>query len=99
MGPALNAAAAQEAYLLADRGTWLSFRNRQTLRVLVEGDPLLFNQYGVMLVNPARHPHVRRAEGQAFIDWLTSAEGQVAIASYTIGGERLFTPNADEPAG
>jgi tungstate transport system substrate-binding protein len=99
MGPALNAAAAQEAYLLADRGTWLSFRNRQTLRVLVEGDPLLFNQYGVMLVNPARHPHVRRAEGQAFIDWLTSAEGQAAIASYTIGGERLFTPNADEPAG
>jgi tungstate transport system substrate-binding protein len=99
VGPALNAAAAQEAYLLADRGTWLSFRNRQTLRVLVEGDPLLFNQYGVMLVNPARHPHVRRAEGQAFIDWLTSAEGQAAIASYTIGGERLFTPNADEPAG
>ncbi len=97
MGPALNAAAAQEAYLLADRGTWLSFRNRQTLRVLVEGDPRLFNQYGVMLVNPTRHPHVRRAEGQAFIDWLTSAAGQDAIASYTIDGERLFTPNADEP--
>jgi tungstate transport system substrate-binding protein len=97
MGPALNAAAAQDAYLLADRGTWLSFRNRQDLRVLVEGDARLFNQYGVMLVNPRRHAHVRAADGQRFIDWLLSPAGQLAIASYRISGEQLFFPNAAQP--
>ena len=94
MGPALNTAAASDAYVLADRGTWLSFKNRAGLKVLVEGDRRLLNQYGVMLVNPARHPHVKRAEGQAFIDWLVSGEGQKAIADYKIGGEQLFFPNA-----
>ena len=94
MGPALNTAAAQNAYILADRGTWLSFRNRQELRILVEGDARLFNQYGVMLVNPQRHPHVRAADGQRFIDWILSPAGQAAIASYRIGGEQLFFPNA-----
>jgi tungstate transport system substrate-binding protein len=94
MGPALNAASAQNAYVLSDRGTWLSFRNKGELTVLVEGDQRLFNQYGVMLVNPARHPHVKEAEGQAFIDWLVSPEGQKAIADYKIGGEQLFFPNA-----
>lgn len=97
MGPALNTAAAQNAYLLADRGTWLSFRNRQELRILVEGDARLFNQYGVMLVNPQRHPHVKAAEGQRFIDWIVSPAGQAAIAAYRIGGEQLFFPNAAEP--
>jgi tungstate transport system substrate-binding protein len=97
MGPALNTAAAQDAYLLADRGTWLAFRNRQGLRILVEGDALLFNQYGVMLVNPQRHPQVKAAEGQAFIDWLVSPAGQAAIAGYRIGGETLFLPNATRP--
>ena len=97
MGPALNTAAAQNAYLLADRGTWLAFRNRQELRVLSQGDTLLFNQYGVMLVNPARHPHVKAADGQAFVDWLSSPAGQRAIASFRIGGEQLFFPNADRP--
>ena len=97
MGPALNAAAAQGAYLLADRGTWLSFRNRQDLKILVEGDARLFNQYGVMLVNPARHPHVKAADGQAFIDWLRGPAGQAAIAGYRIGGEPLFFPNAEKP--
>jgi tungstate transport system substrate-binding protein len=96
MGPALNTAAAQDAYLLADRGTWLSFRNRQDLTILVQGDRALFNQYGVMLVNPARHPHVRAAEGQAFIDWLVSPAGQAAINSYRIGGEQLFFGNASD---
>lgn len=95
MGPALNMAASKGAYVLADRGTWLSFRNRQGLSVLVEGDTRLFNQYGVMLVNPERHPHVKVAEGQAFIDWLVSGPGQAAIASYSINGEQLFFPNAD----
>ncbi|HWA38733.1 MAG TPA: substrate-binding domain-containing protein [Burkholderiales bacterium] len=94
MGPTLNTASAMDAYALADRGTWLSFRNRGNLVILVEGDTRLFNQYGVMLVNPARHPHVRRADGRAFIDWLVSAEGQAAIAAYRIGGEQLFFPNA-----
>lgn len=97
MGPALNTAAAQGAYLLADRGTWLSFRNRQDLRILVEGDARLFNQYGIMLVNPERHPHVKAAEGQRLIDWLLSPAGQEAIASYRIGGEQLFFPNAAQP--
>ena len=94
MGPALNTAAAQNAYILADRGTWLSFRNRQDLRILVEGDARLFNQYGVMLVNPQRHPHVKAADGQRFIDWIVSPAGQAAIASYRINGEQLFFPNA-----
>ena len=96
MGPALNTAAAQGAYVLADRGTWLSFRNRQDQRILIEGDTRLFNQYGVMLVNAQRHPHVKAADGQRFIDWLLSAAGQVAIASYRINGEQLFFPNADK---
>ena len=94
MGPALNAASASNAYVLTDRGTWLSFRNRGDLAILVAGDKRLFNQYGVMLVNPAKHPHVKAAEGQAFIDWLVSPEGQGAIAGYKIGGEQLFFPNA-----
>lgn len=97
MGPALNTAAAQGAYILADRGTWLSFRNRQDQRILIEGDTRLFNQYGVMLVNAQRHPHVKGADGQRFIDWLLSAAGQAAIASYRINGEQLFFPNADKP--
>jgi tungstate transport system substrate-binding protein len=97
MGPALNTAAAQQAYLLADRGTWLAFRNRQDLRVLVEGDQRLFNQYGVMAVNPARHPHVKSAEAERFIAWLIGAPGQTAIAGYRIGGEQLFFPNAERP--
>ena len=94
MGPALNTAASMNAYVLADRGTWLSFKNRQDLGIVVEGDTKLFNQYGVMLVNPAKHAHVKRELGQAFVDWLVSAEGQHTIASYKIGGEQLFFPNA-----
>ena len=94
MGPALNTAASMNAYLLSDRGTWLSFRNRGGLALLVEGDQRLFNQYGVILVNPARHPHVKRDWGQTFIDWLVSPEGQQAIASFKIDGEQLFFPNA-----
>jgi tungstate transport system substrate-binding protein len=97
MGPALNTAAAQNAYILADRGTWLNFRNRQDLKIVVEGDARLFNQYGVMLVNPQRHPHVKAADGQRFIDWLISPAGQAAIASYKINGEQLFFPNAGQP--
>ncbi len=97
MGPALNTAAAQNAYILADRGTWLSFRNRQDLRILVEGDARLFNQYGVMLVNPQRHSHVKAADGQRFIDWILSPAGQQAIASYRIEGAQLFFPNAAQP--
>ena len=97
MGPALNTAAAQGAYILADRGTWLSFRNRQDQRILIEGDTRLFNQYGVMLVNAQRHPHVKAADGQRFINWLLSAAGQAAIAAYRINGEQLFFPNADKP--
>jgi tungstate transport system substrate-binding protein len=95
MGPALNIAASTDAYLLADRGTWLSFRNRGTLATLVEGDRKLFNQYGVMLVNPAKHPNVKATEGQGFVDWLVSSDGQSTIARYKIGGEQLFFPNAD----
>ena len=94
MGPALNTASAQNAYVLSDRGTWLSFKNRGELAVLVEGDQRLFNQYGVMLVNPAKHAHVRAADGQAFIDWLVSGEGQKAIADYRVGDQPLFFPNA-----
>jgi tungstate transport system substrate-binding protein len=94
MGPALNTAAAMGAYLLADRGTWLSFRNRGDLQVLVEGDKRLFNPYGVMAVDAARHPHVKREAAQRFIDWLISATGQQAIADFRIGGEPLFFPNA-----
>jgi len=96
MGPALNTASAMNAYVLADRATWLSFKNRGDLTILVQGDPKLFNQYGVMLVNPARFPHVKKAEGQAFIDWLISKNGQDVIASYQIGGEQLFFPNANK---
>ncbi|KAB1070838.1 extracellular solute-binding protein [Methylobacterium planeticum] len=94
MGPALNTASATNAYLLSDRGTWLSFRNRGDLAVLVQGDKRLFNQYGVMLVNPGKHPQVKAKEGQAFIDWLISPEGQRDIAGYRIEGEQLFFPNA-----
>jgi len=94
MGPALNMASATSAYVLADRGTWLNFKNRGDLVVLVEGDKRLFNQYGVMLVNPARHPQTKAVEGQKFVDWVTSPAGQNVIASYKIGGEQLFFPNA-----
>jgi len=94
MGPALNTASAMNGYILADRATWLSFKNRGDLVILVQGDPKLFNQYGVMLLNPAKFPHVKKAEGQAFIDWLISKNGQDVIASYQIGGEQLFFPNA-----
>jgi len=94
MGPALNTAASMNAYILADRGTWLSFKNRGDLGIVVEGDQKLFNQYGVILVNPAKHPHVKVADGQKFIDWVVSDAGQKAIADYKIGGEQLFFPNA-----
>ncbi|WP_428425654.1 extracellular solute-binding protein [Methylibium sp.] len=94
MGPALNIAASSAAYVLADRGTWLSFKNRADLAVLVEGDQRLFNQYGVIVVNPAKHPHTKTALAQAFADWVVSAEGQATIASYQIGGQQLFFPNA-----
>ena len=94
MGPALNMASATNAYVLADRGTWLSFKNRGDLVVLVEGDTKLFNQYGVIVVNPAKHPHTKTALAQAFADWVVSAEGQASIADYKIGGEQLFFPNA-----
>ena len=94
MGPALNMAASTGAYVFTDRGTWLSFKNRADLAVLVEGDKALFNQYGVMVVNPAKHPHVKQAAAQAFADWVTSPAGQASIASYKVGGEPLFFPNA-----
>jgi len=97
MGAALNTASAANAYVLADRGTWLSFKNRGDLDILVAGDKRLFNQYGVMLVNPEKHPHVKKALGQAFIDWLVSPEGQNAIADYKINGQELFFPNANVP--
>jgi tungstate transport system substrate-binding protein len=93
MGPALNTASASDAYLLADRGTWISFRNRGTLDILSEGDVRLFNQYGVMIPNPARHPHVKRDMAMAFVEWVTSPEGQATIASYRIEGQQLFFPN------
>ena len=94
MGPALNSASGMNAYILSDRATWLAFKNRGELGIVVQGDERLFNQYGIMLVNPARHPGVKRESGQAFIDWLVSAEGQKTIAEYKIGGEQLFFPNA-----
>jgi tungstate transport system substrate-binding protein len=94
MGPTLNTASAMNAYALTDRGTWLSFKNRGDLVILVEGDKRLFNQYGVMLVNPAKHPQVKRDLGQKFIDYLLSPAGQAAIAAYKINGEQLFFPNA-----
>ncbi|MBL8444120.1 MAG: extracellular solute-binding protein [Zoogloeaceae bacterium] len=94
MGPALNIAASGGDYVLADRGTWLSFKNRGQLAVLVEGDTRLFNQYGVMVVNPTKHPHIKAADAQRFVDWIISAEGQAAIASYKIDGQQLFFPNA-----
>jgi tungstate transport system substrate-binding protein len=97
MGPALNTAASMNAYILADRGTWISFKNRGDLRIMVEGDKRLFNQYGVILVNPAKHPHVKKELGQQFIDWVISPEGQKTIAEYKIGGEQLFFPNASQP--
>ena len=96
MGPTLNTAAAMNAYSLTDRGTWLSFKNRQSLVIAVEGDRKLFNQYGVMLVNPARHKHVKKALGMAFVDWISATAGQAAIAGYKIGGEQLFFPNHDK---
>jgi tungstate transport system substrate-binding protein len=94
MGPALNIGASTGAYVLTDRGTWLNFKNRGDLRILVEGDARLFNQYGVMVVNPAKHAHVKRAEAQKFVDWIVSKPGQAAIAGYKIGGESVFFPNA-----
>jgi tungstate transport system substrate-binding protein len=96
MGAALNTASASSAYVLADRGTWLSFKNRGELDIAVEGDKRLFNQYGVMLVNPEKHPSVKKDLGQQFIDWLVSSEGQKAIADYKINGEQLFYPNAND---
>jgi len=96
MGAALNTASASNAYVLADRGTWLSFKNRGDLVIAVEGDKRLFNQYGVMLVNPEKHPNVKKDVGQQFIDWLVSSEGQKAIADYKINGEQLFYPNASD---
>jgi tungstate transport system substrate-binding protein len=97
MGAALNTASAMNAYVLSDRGTWLSFKNRGDLQILVEGDKRLFNQYGVMLVNPAKHPNVKKDLAQQFIDWLVSPEGQKTIANYKINGEQLFYPNALDP--
>lgn len=94
MGPALNTASSMNAYILSDRGTWLTFKNRGDLGIVVEGDRKLFNPYGVILVNPAKHAHVKSAEGLAFMDWLVSPEGQAAIASYKVGGEQLFFPGA-----
>lgn len=94
MGPALNIASSSNAYILTDRGTWLNFKNRGDLAILVEGDQRLFNQYGIMLVNAAKHAHVKTAEGQKFVDWVTGPAGQAVIASYKIDGEQLFFPNA-----
>jgi tungstate transport system substrate-binding protein len=97
MGPALNTAASMNAYVLSDRGTWLAFKNRADLTIVVEGDKRLFNQYGVMLVNPEKHPSVKKDLGQQFIDWLVSPAGQQAIADYKIDGQQLFFPNANVP--
>ncbi|MBL8520645.1 MAG: extracellular solute-binding protein [Betaproteobacteria bacterium] len=96
MGPTLNTASAMNAYAFTDRGTWLSFKNRGDLTILVEGDTKLFNQYGVMLVNPAKHPHLKKELAQQFVDWLTGPEGQFAIAAYKIEGQQLFFPNYAE---
>jgi tungstate transport system substrate-binding protein len=97
MGAALNTAAASEAYVLSDRGTWLAFQHKGDLAIAVAGDKRLFNQYGVMRVNPAKFPHVKKELGQQFIDWLISPEGQRTIAGYKINGQQLFYPNADDP--
>jgi tungstate transport system substrate-binding protein len=97
MGAALNTASAMNAYVLSDRGTWISFKNRGDLAIAVEGDNRLFNQYGVILVNPQKHPHVKQALGQVFIDWMTSPDGQTTIAKYKIDGQQLFFPNAAVP--
>ena len=97
MGPALNTAQAMNAYILSDRGTWISFKNRGDLVISVEGDKRLFNQYGVMLVNPQKHPNVKKELGQTFVDWVISPEGQNAISGYKIGAEQLFFPNANQP--
>lgn len=97
MGAALNAATASGGYVLSDRATWIAFKNKGDLSIAVEGDKRLFNQYGVILVNPSKHPHVKTAKGRAFIDWLVSPEGQAAIASFRVTGEQLFFPNADAP--
>jgi tungstate transport system substrate-binding protein len=97
MGAALNMASASNAYVLSDRGTWLAFQNRGDLAIVVEGDKRLFNQYGVMLVNPTKNPNVKKELGQQFIDWLVSPEGQKIIADYKINGQQLFYPNADDP--
>ena len=94
MGPALNTASGLNAYILADRGTWIIFKTRGDLRIVVEGDKRLFNQYGVMLVNPDKHPNVKKDLGQKFIDWLISPRGQAVIADYKIDGQQLFFPNA-----
>jgi len=96
MGPALNIGASTGAYVLTDRGTWLNFKNKADLKVLVEGDAKLFNQYGVMVVNPAKHAHVKQADAQKFVDWIISVSGQAAIAAYKIGGESVFFPNANK---
>jgi tungstate transport system substrate-binding protein len=95
MGAALNTAQGMNGYVLSDRGTWLSFKNKGDLEIVVEGDKRLFNQYGIMLVSPERHKHVKKADGQAFIDWVVGAEGQKAIADYKVGGQQLFFPNAN----
>ena len=97
MGAALNVASASNAYVLADRGTWLAFKKRGDLVILVEGDKRLFNQYGVMLVNPIKHPTVKKEAGQRFIDWLISPDGQNAIAGYKIESQQLFYPDANDP--
>jgi tungstate transport system substrate-binding protein len=96
MGPALNMAASMGAYVLTDRGTWLNFKNRGDLKVLVEGDAKLFNQYGVIVVNPAKHAHVKQVDAQKFVDWIISAKGQAVIAAYKIGGESVFFPHANQ---
>jgi tungstate transport system substrate-binding protein len=96
MGAALNTAAASGAYVLSDRGTWIHFKNKGDLEIVVEGDKRMFNQYGVMLVNPDKHPNVKKELGQQFIDWLVSPEGQKAIAGYRIDGQQLFYPNAED---
>jgi tungstate transport system substrate-binding protein len=96
MGPTLNTAAGMDAYALTDRGTWLAFDNRQNLEIAVEGDPRLFNQYGIILVSPEKHPHVKADLGQTFIDWVLSDEGQEAIGAFEINGQRAFFPNAGQ---
>ena len=98
MGQTLNTASGLDAYALTDRGTWISFANKGNLEIVVEGDKRLFNQYGVILVNPAKHPHVKAADGQAFVDWLIARAGQAAIADFKLDGQQLFFPNASPPS-